>query len=1407
MKKHIFSVFMTALVIVFLIALAGAITAAADTAIETSASGEETATSEEAVCEINRAIVETVLDKRIVAIDESFFVTFSVDKTRYAIEGFSYVVEGFALEISPQQTSDQISFTLQADGTDSAPVFELQLALSGGDIVKPKVYGVVNEYGVFLSAASYDDAWGRYLAYMEESGAISEAEAEKRRIEYASAGVQTEIYTSENGVPLTRAAANTWVSGYLRWQDDNGVLHPLQYTAVTVMDKDDIGGDDVLGEDYTDENGWYTVGFENQTAFENGGCDPYLIVHGKGADSRLSMIDANKNEYTATSTLVENVGSATVTTINMTFSMGNDLGRAFQILQAAVTMVRYIDVVDDTNTDLGLVRIQYPGNRSSSCYVESERCIHILAVAALLGKPESYASWDVVAHEYGHHVQSIFGVEENPGGGHYINRSMIEHYAGNVHNGCNCIQPGAALAKNKGIRLAWAEAWNTVLGIRSQQYFSSILQNIDTVGDESYTSYNGVDYNLETGTQYVYQGEGCESTVIYALYDLCDPANEMHDAVSMDDHYFFKVAVESKAITFSEYINYCINNNKINKIALGNILSNFKIAPYNFRVGGAVSSTSPTFYWSPGNDTTAGNFYNNQFEVVFFDAVGNEIFRSAKLSGTSYKPTQSEWDAVLDADPETVRAGVYGYQTAQPVTGPYLSNVIEYTTEGIVRYHTTDIGQNEIRIDGIKYKNTDVFDIPSHINGRMVTQIGASAFHSQSCTKVVLPESITIVGSGAFENCTSLTSAALGKTQQIGDNAFRYCSALASVTSTASVQSIGSNAFEYCSALKKISLNGVQHIGSGAFKNCSTLQTVESLYIVQDIGDYAFSGCIALAEVTLPASLTSIAEGAFRACSGLETVHCKSSPAIGTGAFADCLNLSDVYFDDEEAPALQSDAFLNDSFTVYVPYCSRDAYAAVFAGCDAVVDSVKVTLTLMDGNTVLETQEVYYKSTVSLPEPEKNDYLFWGWFADPSGAGTDLGFSIYWTSYEDQTFYAQWLYNSKYHYMNKIKSVADYYVLDAYESLYSTGFSVAELAEYYSEQDALLAGTALYNAMLPYADLQNYDRPEVIVSGNVGSSVQDEMQIIEENLHSFDRIVVTGTSACTFLAAYGHSIGLGYVEESLIPYAQELMERADEIGIDLILPEYVVTLTADQTAVAGVRPADDIPANEFPAMVPLPWYQDQVGQPGTLRVYGYPLLCPDDMLNESILGTVGENIRQFILHNEALGRSGARLAFLGDWQSQGTPEKYFYYSGDWRLPFGYPLWENLCGSSIGNVQTLADVEFQPGDVVAVRVEFILPARSSKLYQQQFEKNINAILGTVKHLAERGCKVILLANNPVEVGNLSDLQDKNFNDPSFLKQCSQYFGCDVGYMPIDDLQDSAASSAQVIWTDNLALYEM
>ena len=104
----------------------------------------------------------------------------------------------------------------------------------------------------------------------------------------------------------------------------------------------------------------------------------------------------------------------------------------------------------------------------------------------------------------------------------------------------------------------------------------------------------------------------------------------------------------------------------------------------------------------------------------------------------------------------------------------------------IAGYKTTNIGLNEIRIDGINYlfDYDDVLTVPTTIYGRTVTEIGDSAFSNQNrCGEIILPESLEIIGDNAFENCTSLTKIHIPSTvTDIGDEAFSGCSGLTELT-------------------------------------------------------------------------------------------------------------------------------------------------------------------------------------------------------------------------------------------------------------------------------------------------------------------------------------------------------------------------------------------------------------------------------------------------------------------------------------------------------------------------------------------------------------------------------------------------------------------------------------------------
>ena len=79
----------------------------------------------------------------------------------------------------------------------------------------------------------------------------------------------------------------------------------------------------------------------------------------------------------------------------------------------------------------------------------------------------------------------------------------------------------------------------------------------------------------------------------------------------------------------------------------------------------------------------------------------------------------------------------------------------------------------------------------------------------------------------------------------IGNNAFKRCSGLTSVTIGNSVTSIGNYAFEFCSRLTSITIpNSVTSIEADAFYGCSGLTSITIPNSVISIGERAFNGCI-----------------------------------------------------------------------------------------------------------------------------------------------------------------------------------------------------------------------------------------------------------------------------------------------------------------------------------------------------------------------------------------------------------------------------------------------------------------------------------------------------------------------------------------------------------------------------------
>ena len=158
-------------------------------------------------------------------------------------------------------------------------------------------------------------------------------------------------------------------------------------------------------------------------------------------------------------------------------------------------------------------------------------------------------------------------------------------------------------------------------------------------------------------------------------------------------------------------------------------------------------------------------------------------------------------------------------------------------------------------------------------------------------------------------------------------------SLLQEVLLPSTVTAIGSGAFCGCGRLKEINAPNATSIGSYAFEDCSSLAEV-SLPAATSIGYEAFYYCSSLTTVSLPACLQSLGSGAFYGCSKLQDVYCRVIVPLVTSAFSNAGSsatlhvpsfsvtsymLSDSWYSFYKIVALDetlSDLTINQDFTI-----------------------------------------------------------------------------------------------------------------------------------------------------------------------------------------------------------------------------------------------------------------------------------------------------------------------------------------------------------------------------------------------------------------------------------------------------------------------------------------------------------
>lgn len=162
----------------------------------------------------------------------------------------------------------------------------------------------------------------------------------------------------------------------------------------------------------------------------------------------------------------------------------------------------------------------------------------------------------------------------------------------------------------------------------------------------------------------------------------------------------------------------------------------------------------------------------------------------------------------------------------------------------------------------------------------------------------------------------------------------------------------------------------------------------------------------------------------------------------------------------------------------------------------------------------------------------------------------------------------------------ELASLCDIYVNDAFGAAHRAHCSTVGVASFVDEA----AVGYLMGKELKYLGnaVEDPQRPFVTILG--GAKVADKLNVIENLLNKADTLIIGGGMAYTFLAAKGYSVGTSLLDETKIDYCKDMLAKAEEKGVKILLP-VDVTITKefpdpiDAEIEVSVCDADKIPAD------------------------------------------------------------------------------------------------------------------------------------------------------------------------------------------------------------------------------------
>lgn len=157
-----------------------------------------------------------------------------------------------------------------------------------------------------------------------------------------------------------------------------------------------------------------------------------------------------------------------------------------------------------------------------------------------------------------------------------------------------------------------------------------------------------------------------------------------------------------------------------------------------------------------------------------------------------------------------------------------------------------------------------------------------------------------------------------------------------------------------------------------------------------------------------------------------------------------------------------------------------------------------------------------------------------------------------------------------------LASYADVYVNDAFGTAHRRHASTAVIADYFDSRDKMLGFLMEKEVKAVDNILNDIRRPFTAIMG--GSKVSTKIGIIENLMDKVDNLILCGGMTYTFAKALGGNIGKSICEEDKLDLALDIMRKAKEKGVNLVLgTDCVAADSFSNDAATQICPSGNIP--------------------------------------------------------------------------------------------------------------------------------------------------------------------------------------------------------------------------------------